>query len=52
MIEQEINRANLIYNTGSRKKKTTFDLQKLKTIRSFEREIYSGLSTPNDAFEE
>ena len=40
--EQEISREDLSYKTGNKKKSKAYDFQKLKTIRSFGREMYSG----------
>ena len=50
--EQEINKDDLIYKTDSDKKDKIYDFQKVKTIRSSEREIYSGIIALNDASEE
>ena len=36
-IENKFDKNDLIYNTGSKKKDKTYDLQKFKTIRSFGR---------------
>ena len=49
-IEQEINRDDLIYKTGSKKKNKTYDFQNIKTIRPFGIEICCGIITLNDAF--
>ena len=46
--EQEINKTNFIYIIKEKGKSKTFDLKKFKTIT----EIYSGVITPNDMFEE
>ena len=35
--ENKIDRNDLIYETGNKKKDKTYDFQKFKTIRSFER---------------
>ena len=50
--EQEINRDDLIYRTDIKNKDKTYDFQKFKTIRSFGREIYSGIITLHDVLEE
>ena len=43
---------HLIYKTDNKKMDKTYDFQKFKTIRSLGREMYSGIRTLNDAFEE
>ena len=40
-IGQKINRDNLIYKTGNKKKDKIYDFQRFKTIRSFGRKIYN-----------
>ena len=50
--EQEISRDDLSYKTGNKKKSKAYDFQKLKTIRSFGREMYCGNIELNDAFQE
>ena len=47
-----MNRDDLIYKRGNKKKSKIYDFQKFKTIRSFEREIYSSIITLNDTLEE
>ena len=51
-IEQKINRDDLSYKTGNKEKDKTYDFKKFKTIRSFGREIYNGIITLNNAYEE
>ena len=40
-----------MYKTDNKKKHNTYDFQKFKIIRYFEREIYSGILTLNHALE-
>ena len=40
-IEQKLNRGDLIYKTGNKRRDKTYDFQKFKTIQSFGREIVS-----------
>ena len=47
-----MNRDDLIYKRGNKKKSKIYDFQKFKTIRSFGREIYSSIITLNDTLEE
>ena len=42
----------MICKTGNKKKEKTYHFQKLKWIRSFGKEIYSGILTLHDALEE
>ena len=51
-MEQEITTDDLIYKTCNKIKSKPYDFQKVKTIRSFEREIYSSIVIINDVFEE
>ena len=43
---------NLIFKTSDKKKYTTYDFQKFKTIRFFWRKFYSSIYTSNDPLEE
>ena len=47
----KLNRDNLCYKTSNEEKGKTYDFQKLKTIRSFGREICNNVSSMNDALE-
>ena len=49
--ENKLNRDNLIYKAGNKKKDKTYDFQKFKTIRSFGREIYKNDLSLDDALE-
>ena len=40
-VENKFDRNNLIYKTGNKKSDKTYEFQKYKTIRSFEREIHN-----------
>ena len=51
-MEWEIDRDDLIHKTSNKKKSKTYNFQKSKKIRSFERKIYSAVVTLTDAFEE
>ena len=51
-MDKKMNRDDLIYKRGNKKKIKIYDFQKFKTIRSFEREIYSSIITLNDTLEE
>ena len=51
-IEQKISRNDLIYKTGNKNRDKTYDFQKLKTTRSFGKEIYRGIVTLDNALEE
>ena len=51
-MDKKMNRDDLIYKRGNKKKSKIYDFQKFKTIRSFEREIYSSIITLNDTLEE
>ena len=51
-IKEKINRDDLIYISGNKKKDKTFDFEKTKTIKSFARGIYSGNLTLDDPLEE
>ena len=41
-IENQVNRDDLTYKTGNKKKDKIYDFQKFKTIRSCQREIYNN----------
>ena len=51
-IENNFNRDDSIYRTGNKKKAETYDFQKFKTIRSFEKETYNNNLSPDDSFEQ
>ena len=51
-MEWEIDRDDLIHKTSNKKKSKTYNFQKSKKIRSFERKIYNAVVTLTDAFEE
>ena len=51
-MENKLDRNDLIYKTGNKKKDKTFDFQKFKTIRSFGREIYNDGLSLDDALEQ
>ena len=51
-IEQKINRDNLIYRLGDKKKDKRYDFQKFKTIRSFGIEICNDELALEDPLEE
>ena len=51
-IEQKINRDDLIYKTGNKNRDKKYGFQKLKTVRSFGREICRGIVMLDDALEE
>ena len=51
-MENKLNRDNLIYKTGNKKKDKTYDFQKFKTIRFFWREIYNNDLSLDDALEQ
>ena len=51
-IEQNINRDNLIYKLGDKKKDKTYDFQKFKKIRSFGIEICNDELALEDPLEE
>ena len=51
-MENKLDKNDLIYQTGNRKKDKTFDFQKFKTIRSFGREIYNNDLSLNDVIEQ
>ena len=48
---KKLNRDNLILKTGNKDKDKTNDFQKLKTIRSFGREIYYNDLSLDDALD-
>ena len=50
-IENQLNRDDLTYKTGNKKKDKIYDFQKFKTIRSCQREIYNNNSSV-DALEQ
>ena len=41
-MENKLDRNDLIYKIGNKKKDKAYDFQKFKTIRSFGREIYNN----------
>ena len=41
-VENKFDRNYLIYKTGNKKSDKTYEFQKCKTIRSFEREIHNN----------
>ena len=47
-----MDRDDLIYKTGNKKKDKTYDFQKFKTIRSFGREIDNNYLLIDDALEQ
>ena len=51
-MESKLNRDDLIYKTGSKKKDKKYDFQKFKKIRSFGREIYNNDLSLDDAPEQ
>ena len=51
-IEEKVNKYDLLYKSGNKKKDKTFDFQKFKTRKFFGRENFSGIITPDDALEE
>ena len=51
-MENKLNRNGLIYKTGDKKKVKTFDFLKLKTVRSFVREIYNNDLSVDDPLEQ
>ena len=50
-MEKKLNRDDLIYKTGNKKKDKTFDFQKFKIKRSFGREFYRNDLSLDDALE-
>ena len=48
----KLNRNDLIYQTGNKKKDRTYDFQKFKTIRFFGRGIYKNNFSLDDALEQ
>ena len=50
--KKKIDRDDLIYKTGNKKKDETYDFQKFKTIRSFGREIDNNDLLIDDALEQ
>ena len=50
-IENKLNRDDLIYKTGNKKKDKIYYFQKFKTIKSFERETYNNYLSLGDALE-
>ena len=50
-IKNKLNRDDLIYKTGNKKKDKIYYFQKFKTIRSFERETYNNYLSLDDALE-
>ena len=50
-IENKLNRDNLVYKTGNKKKDKTYNFQMFKTIWSFGREISSNYLSLDDALE-
>ena len=51
-MENKLDRNDLIYKTGNKKKDKTYDFQKFKTIRSFGREIYNNDLSLDDSLEQ
>ena len=51
-MEPKINRDDLIYKTGDKKKDITYIFQKFKTTRSFGREVSGSIITLNNALSE
>ena len=50
-MENKLDRNDLVYKTGNKKKDKKFGFQKFKTIRSFEREIYGNDLSLDDVLE-
>ena len=51
-MENKLDRNDLTYKTGNKRKNKTWDFGKFKTIRSFGREIYNNDLSLNDTFEQ
>ena len=51
-MNKKLIKNNLIFKTGDKKKDTTYDFQKLKTIKFFRRKFYSGIYALNDTLAE
>ena len=50
-MQYKLNRDNLIYKTGNKKKNKTYDFQMFKTLWSFGRGIYNNYLSLDDALE-
>ena len=51
-MENKLDRNDLTYKTGNKRKNKAWDFGKFKTIRSFGREIYNNDLSLNDTFEQ
>ena len=51
-MENKLDRNDLTYKTGNKRKNKTWDFGKFKTIRSFGREIYNNDLSLNDTSEQ
>ena len=51
-MENKLNRDDLIYKTGNKKKDKTYNFQKFKIIKSFGREMYYNNLSLDETFEQ